>query len=167
MTCEVSLLDTLVKVSRIATPFVVVCLGSWLNRSIQIHGQNLKLTSEFNTKWSEQFISKCREFSENVTRLQFLIFNMHNAGLVSDSQREEFKGLTERINETKYKIEVHSALVDGSDDILQIVNEIFSQSSSNVESVKSSGSVDFETIKIAQSKLNKQLKEMQKSVLKL
>jgi len=161
-------LESAVKISQIATPFVLVCLGFLLNRSIQKHSQNLKLTSEFNTKWSDEFISKCRNFSESVTSIQLLIFNMSQDQKSSDDSssryslpkkfQTDFNVLTKDIQQAKYKIEVHSALVDNSKNVAEIVDNIFEQCQKNILAVKNSGRVDFETIKLSQNKLHKELK---------
>lgn len=164
-------LDLLVKISKIATPFIILFVGFWLNRSVQKHSLNMKLTSEFNTKWSNEFISISKNFSEKISEFQHVIFHMTEEGGQSESVRkrstEKYNELLPTIGRAKYDIEVHSTLIDNSEKIIETINEIFNKSTNNAEAVKNGGHVDFDTIKILQLKLNGQLKNMQKSVLKL
>ena len=171
MTCEVSWLDDAVKWSKVVTPFLLIGLGFVLNRSVQKHGQNLKLTSEYNTKWSDEFISKCVNFNNSVSSIQFDIFELANAqtGKQADDIKDNIELRIKDISRAKYEIEVNSKLVDETSGIMETIEAIFKSAAKNIDAIKQNGvvSVDFGTIKDSQTKLNRQLKEMQKSVLKL
>jgi len=164
-------LDDAVKYSKILTPFILIGFGFLFNRSIQKHGQNLKLVSEYNTKWSEEFISKCVNFNDKISGIQFALFDLANAktDAQADSIKEDIEERIKDINRAKYEIEVNSKLVDETSEIIESIEIIFKSAAKNIDAIKVKGPVtlDFETIKVSQTKLNKQLKEMQKTVLKL
>ena len=171
MSCEVNWLDDAVKLSKIFTPFVIIGLGFVLNRSVQKHGQNLKLASEYNTKWSDEFISKCVSFNNIISNIQFEVFELSSAktDIQADAIKDKIELQIKLTNRAKYEIEVNSKLVDETDEIMETIEVICKSAAQNIDALKQTGvvSVDFGTIKKSQTKLNEQLKKMQKSVLKL
>ena len=158
------MLDTAVKLSQISLPILVLIIGYFVNRGVQTHGLNIKLVSEFNTKWSEQFISKCMNFSESISKLQFLMFDYGKTGKLETSA---YNILISQIAEEKYLIETHASLVDEGHPIIETIDRLFDCASKNALALKDGGFADFEKIKEMQRKLHKQLRDMQRSVLKL
>lgn len=160
-------LDVAVKIAQICLPIVLVAIGAWISISVNKYSHTIKVASDFNTKWSDEFILKCRLFNESVSDIHILIFGIANAGVVAKDKETEFNHVVEGISRQKYDIEIYSDLIDHSEDVTRIVTVIFDEASANVKAVKQGGRVDFESIKLMQRKLNKALKEMQKSVLEL
>ena len=157
-----------VKVSQILMPVVIVWIGYFLSKSMNLHTQSLKILSDFNTRWSDEFISKCVRLNESISSIQHLIFELANTD--GDQKKrviiDKIEELIKIINRNKYEIEVHSALLDEDDDILSTVEAVFEATAKNVKELKKVGvaTIDFQTTKLLQTKLNQQLKEMQKNV---
>ena len=160
-------LDQLVKLSQISTPFVLVGLGFLLNRSIQNYTQNIKLTSEFNTKWSDEFIVRCRDYSYTISEIQFLVFGIGSKAKDAQEVLLDYNKLLDEVSKQKYKIETHASLVESVDPIIETVEKIWLACSKNANALINGGHADFESIKLLQRELNVQLKNKQKSVLKI
>ena len=160
-------LDILVKISKIATPFIILFVGFWLNRSVQRHSLNMKLTSEFNTRWSEEFINRCQSYSQSISDIQFLMNDIGTKGSMVQDKIKQYNVVLEQAAQQKYHIETHSSLVDNADEIIHVIEAIFKYTQSNADALRNGGYADFDKIKNLQNTLNKHLKAKQKTVLQL
>jgi len=186
VSCEVTLLDTLVKLSKIATPIVLALAGWFTTQAINKRSHVTKLKSELHLEWSKKFIHKCFEYSDLLTLIQMGIFSYAETSKKlnelkrNDSTNLEFKNekinfnkqaanlrsYTDDIRKLKYEIELYAKFVDGSKSCMQAVNKSFDAAGVNYAELKKPESkIDFETTKKHQANLLTELKELQNKVL--
>jgi len=157
-------LDDAVKISQIFIPVVIAWIGYFLSANLNAQTHSNKLTSDFNTKWSEKYISKCLRFSDLVTDVTTNLF------LLSQNDRENKDKVISRIGasvnnlqKAEYEVQVYSELVEGTEDTKRSVELLFGQ----LRDLLKDKQGDLEAVKSCQRKLHRQLKTLQKQTLNL
>jgi len=156
-------LDTLVKLSQIATPFVLLGLGFFVSISVNKYIQNQKITSDFNTRWSDRFIEKCVSYSEVVTQVTQAFYRTTDGKQHEEEALGKLEDLVHQVRNAEHEVRIHSQLVDNGDNVINVVSEIHGK----VTLLYKNKGGNIDEITQLQVRLHKRLRKLQKSILNL